>query len=569
MRRTIALLATLTACGIVALSPLRAAGAEPAKQLTADQVKALIVKLGDADFKVREAAQKDLAAAGPSALGALEQATESDDAEVKQRATEAIKQIKNAIALAVSQDVAKNYLWSYPVGNGIIGSPVVYGGAAYVTGQDLTIHAVDAKTGKEAWTFALPVKGMPQVSAGEKVVALTVGTTLTVVGAKDGNQLWHKDVRPAPAAAPAGGAGAAVAPVPVAPGQGGNVAPNARPGAIMAAGGFVAMGRPQAWVVGDVVVARVAADKLKAFKALSGEDAWEMEVKPAWSPISPAVVADGIAYLVEAQSVSAIDLASQKRLWTQELANCTSLVFGAQTLACTAGGKIVALDAKKGEKLWEADMAGAGAGNAAGPNMMPSGIRAGTLVLDDRRVYAVLGDEMVTFDLKKGDKATAKLDLSVPQAEPGKEAGADPTVPAANGLVVVGQAGAGGGMILSTSGVRGGMARWTAANGTIYVGGNGGLFAFDGATGQRLWALPIKQMMQADPVVVEGVIYYGTSRSGSVTTDDKTPDKDLPGLHALGLKAGAPASAPAKADAAPAGGPVKRIGGPMPPVSAQ
>ena len=151
------------------------AASQAAVQLTAEQVKALVAKLGDADFKVREAAQKELVQAGPAVLDALEQAAKSDDAEVKQRAAEAIKEIRDAIALAVSQEVAKNYLWSYTLDNGAIGSPVVYGGAAYVIGQDWKLHAVDVKTGKKVWAFDLPVKGMAQVSAGEKVVAADRG----------------------------------------------------------------------------------------------------------------------------------------------------------------------------------------------------------------------------------------------------------------------------------------------------------------------------------------------------------------------------------------------------------
>jgi outer membrane protein assembly factor BamB len=89
------------------------------------------------------------------------------------------------------------------------------------------------------------------------------------------------------------------------------------------------------------------------------------------------------------------------------------------------------------------------------------------------------------------------------------------------------------------------MARWTASSATLYVSANGGLFAFDGKSGQRLWALPNKQMLSGDPVVAEGAIYYTTSRY-LAAPDENTQPKDLPGLHAVKLKVGAPASAPAK-----------------------
>jgi outer membrane protein assembly factor BamB len=205
-------------------------------------------------------------------------------------------------------------------------------------------------------------------------------------------------------------------------------------------------------------------------------------------------------------------------------------------------------------------------------NMPPRGIRPGTLVADETRLYGVLGDEMISFDLRKGDKTSARLDLTVPQADGGEAAAGGNT----GAAVVVGPAGVavGGGMRM-TSSIRGGMVRWTAAGGTLYVGGNDGLFAFDGKTGQRLWVLPVKQTMPGDPVVADGVLYYTTARYGGPATDEKALPKDLPGLHAVKLGAmsatSAPAAAPAKSELPPAAvppavRPIKRIDGPLPPV---
>jgi outer membrane protein assembly factor BamB len=500
-------LAALAACGVLAVRPLQTAASEPAKTSTADQIKALVAKLGDKDFKVRDAAQKDLVQAGPAALDALEQAAKSGDAEVKQRAAEAVKQIKNAVAMAVSLDMAKNYLWSYTIQNGVIGAPAVSGGKAYVIeqGPDWKLHAVDLKTGKNAWTAGVRERGQPQVSAGEKVVALTVGASLTVVSAKDGNQLWRKDLRPAPASAPAGAAGPAVAPGPRPPGQ-----------AAAAWGGMAS--NPRVWVVGDVVVARVGMVRLKAFKALTGDDAWEMEVKPAGFPMCNTVVAGGIAYLSEGQLVTAIDLATQKRLWSQEVGFCTGLVLGGQTLVCRTASKFVALEIKKGEKAWDA---GWNPDVAAGPQGPIARGRDSGLVMDDARLYTLVGDEMTTFDLKKkGEKATAKLDLSFPEAEGGGESSK-------------------GGAV---------MARWTACDGTLYVDTMQGLLAFDGKDGQRLWALPLPttQMLSGAPVVADGVIYFATTPVGTAPFDEKAPPKDQPGLHAVKLKAVMATTAPAK-----------------------
>jgi outer membrane protein assembly factor BamB len=532
MARSLAFCLALVVCGAMAAWPLRSSAAEPAKSLTADQVKALIAKLGDADFKVRDAAQKDLVHAGPAALDALEQAAKSGDAEVKQRAAEAIKQIKDAVALADTQEMAKNYVWSHAIQNGAIGSPVVLGGMAYVVGQGPTLHAVDIKTGKEAWSYSMPTKGSPLVSAGEKVIALTVGRILMVVSVMDGNQLWQKDLRPATASTPAPGAGQAVAPASLPPGQ----APNGPPGPVLAAGPIMPLGRLQAWVVGDAVVVRIALNKLKAFKALTGDDAWEMEVKPAGFPMCNTVVAGGVAYTSEGASVTAIDLSTRKRLWSQEVGFCTGLARGGQTLVCRTAGKFVALETKKGEKAWAVDW---NPDLPAGPQGPIARSRDSGLVVDDARLYTLVGDEITTFDLNnKGKMTTAKLDLSLLETEGGKDA--------ANSLNARPQGGAGG-----NGNFNGGldMARWTACGGTLYVDTVQGLFAFDGKDGRRLWVLPLptKQMLSGAPVVADGVIYFATTPLSTAQFDEKTLPKDLPGLHAVKLKIGMPATAPAKA----------------------
>jgi outer membrane protein assembly factor BamB len=327
----------------------------------------------------------------------------------------------------------------------------------------------------------------------------------------------------------------------------------------VAVAGRIGYVQPRAWVAGDVVVARVALDKLKAFKALTGEDAWEIEVKPG-SPMCFPVVNGGIAYLTEGDSVTAIDLATQKRLWTTELANCTSLARGGQALVCQAGGKIVALDvSKKGEKLWDADLPEGGAGGGPALNVPVAKVRGfGGLVVDDSRVYMVAGDEMVTYDLKKGEKASSKLDLTLPEEGAKEGAAAGDGV----GTVVVGPGGGAGGMVVIQGGgnvmmtsASGGLMRWTASGGMVYAATNKGLFAFDGKSGQRLWLLTINQRLSGDPVVAGGAIFFGTMRAygPAAAPDEKALPKDLPGLHAVKLKevaatpTTAPAAAPAKA----------------------
>ena len=565
MKRCAWILVALTACSAMLVSPLFSADAptappaasQAAKALTADQVKAAIARLADKDFKVRAAAQKELVQGGPAVLDALEQATKNDDAEVRQRAADAIKEIKAAVAAATSLELAKNFLWSYPMENGANSSPVVVGGMAYVTGQDGKLHAVDSKTGKVIWMVALPTRGASQVSADEKVVIVTQMQSVTAFDTKEGKQLWQKEIKAAgavfggkgPASGPVmnppiravplngggaagGGAGANLAPggAPVVNQQGAAGGAVARPGVIVAAGPFQ-LTRAQSWVVGELVVTRLG-DKLKACKALTGDDAWEMDVKAAGSYCN-SVLADGVLYLVTEKSVAAIDLASHKELWNVELPSCSSLAMGGKTLCCLAAGKIVALDAKKGDKLWDADVP---AGAAAGGNIAPVGMSGAmgyrNLVVDDARVYVVIGEELTTFDLKKGEKATAKLDLSVPQAEGAK----DPATGGPDGgMTVVIQGGAAG---FKTMPMNSGMVRWTAAGGTLYGANNLAIFAFDGKTGQRLWALPISLMLTAEPTVADGVIYFATMKRYAAQPVEDPQPKDLPGMHALKMPKG-------------------------------
>ena len=511
MRPICAISIVLVVCG-VALCQTPAPASQPAKILTADHVKALIAKLGDADFKARDAAQKELVAAGPAVLDALDQAAKSDDAEVKSRAKATTKEIRDGIAKVVSAELAKKCDWSYPLPNGALDAPVLHEGKAYVVGLDWKLHAVDAKTGKPAWAADLSARGQVQVSIGEKVVALISGTVLTALDPKDGNQLWRNTT-----------------------GNGGGPMMGALNNMV---GGPFGMVVPRVWVVGDAVVARVAMDKLKAYRAFDGNEVWETELKTGTArTFCVPIVEGGILYVPEGESLSAIDLKTQKRVWTVELANCARLARGGVALLCATGDKLVALDAKKGVKLWDADLPGRA--GAAGPGMAPRVLPGTGLVADDQRAYIAIGDELTTFDLKKGEKATAKLDLIVPQAEEGGAA------------TPVGGFGQGGGnappagVAASTNSA---VARWTAADGTLYGATTNALIAFEGKTGQRLWALPLKnQRITGDPVIEGDVIYVGTGRYGAAQpADEKTLDKDRPGLHAVKLPSPAAGAAPAK-----------------------
>src|SRR5262245_60652525 len=66
----------------------------------ADPVDKLIADLGDESVSVRESAQQAIIASGPTAIPRLRNALQSQDAEVRQRATCALSELERAEKLA-------------------------------------------------------------------------------------------------------------------------------------------------------------------------------------------------------------------------------------------------------------------------------------------------------------------------------------------------------------------------------------------------------------------------------------------------------------------------------------
>jgi hypothetical protein len=84
------ILALLVGIGLLGLLTVPAA----ADKVDAERIDKLIEQLGSGSFQEREAATKALDAIGPPALDKLRKATQSEDIEVKRRATELVKRIE-------------------------------------------------------------------------------------------------------------------------------------------------------------------------------------------------------------------------------------------------------------------------------------------------------------------------------------------------------------------------------------------------------------------------------------------------------------------------------------------
>jgi outer membrane protein assembly factor BamB len=93
-------------------------------------------------------------------------------------------------------------LWSIPVDKGNAG-PVVVDGVVYLwvrqSGED-TLMALDAKTGKEKWTYKCGGRGEdgPQTTplvVGDYIYALGYGGKLSAMHLKDGKKSWARDLK--------------------------------------------------------------------------------------------------------------------------------------------------------------------------------------------------------------------------------------------------------------------------------------------------------------------------------------------------------------------------------------
>ena len=480
------LLAMLLPALLLGQVPTTAPTSRPATQASPEKIRALIEQLGDKNFKLRAAAENQLIVIGAPALEAMRKATESTDAEIKSRAAALVIEIDAAISAAASDEMAKNYLWSYPIKDGCVGAPAVFGDTAYAIGKDGKFHAVDIKTGKKVWA-ADPGDGIwgAEVFAGNEVVFLTQGMAANVFSAKDGKPLWKKDMN------------------------------KSRVGEDYMAG------RLNAWDLGELVVTQAGVNTYKAFKAATGDDAWQVEVKQpdVNSPCAPAF-SDGVLYAKAGQKLVAIELATRKEVWSQDkdVGGCTALGIGGKTVCCLVGDRIVALDTAKGQKLWAAATPAAG---DMPPGMRPGIGRVERLVVDDSRLYLALfgGQGVATYDLKKGDRKILKLDMEVPlrASEQPKPTSFDPddspVLPGVQGLTW-----------------------WIVSAGRLYAANDSALMAFDAADGHRIWLLRIREPLSGEPVIQDGVMYFATERRPSDRQPiTKLQPQDSAGLHALKL----------------------------------
>jgi outer membrane protein assembly factor BamB len=511
-------------------SPLLWPQAATAPAASPERIAELVKQLGDNNFKIREEAQKELTRIGLPAHEALQQAAQSKDMEVQQRASTILAEIARSAFRRSSLAIARNLLWSVPVKAGIAGAPLVKDGVVYAPTADGKLLAVEAKTGKAIWTCDETAEGSasltePILSGG--LLFVTDGSKmLYAVDAAKGKVLWKFEVP------------AAVAQVP-------------RIRSLTATVGLPAAAD------GKVYMPDGGNSKLYALDANSGEKKWEADLpngcfgRPtAGDGIVCAAAGDGTVLAMDGEG---------RQLWQMSLNSpATGLTLTDGRLCFVAEGSLQALDAKTGKSLWKVDLPSSSTATSVRMTVIVNGrVRTwnrcddDSVAVADGTVYAISGGNLVAVSAKEGKKKWEyKLVL---KAEELKD---DPSAAGNDGdgvLVVAGGAGAiqvkaqvavvAGRAIFNRPGLT--LASLAVGKDAAYVGTASGLHAIDLQTGQRLWYLPTSGAVAGRPVLVNGVVYFGTApaaampvavniNNGGAPDDNKPAKENQPiGLHAL------------------------------------
>jgi len=333
-------------------------------------IPALVRKLGDNDYKTRQDAQEQLRRLGSAARAALEKAATDDDSEVRQRATDLLKELAVVETQTQAQAMRKNLLWTFELVRGPAGPPAIADGKVVFLGSDSKLHALDAAKGKELWnlgTFTIKVGECDTPVLADGTVFLTdrVDSVYAIDLAK-GQLLWRQN--------------------------GMN-----RLGLPCVEKGFVYL---QANDEAMVMLARTGEVKAKEPSPFS-------TVRPVW--------AGGIFYRLDSvkstrsasapehvQGIVAIQ-GKDKRLWEFDPeAECSHLFLSGDALYFKAAAIVGALEAKTGKKLWDFGL--------------PALVREeGLFAVVDGTVYATCYNKLVALEAKTGQKKW-QADFSPTQA---------------------------------------------------------------------------------------------------------------------------------------------------------
>ncbi|HEX9823030.1 MAG TPA: PQQ-binding-like beta-propeller repeat protein [Actinomycetota bacterium] len=202
--------------------------------------------------------------------------------------------------------------WSFEVEGETLGAPAVAGGLVYVSAarpsaRAGTVYAIDAETGEEAWRFSPSGSALGFSSfavAGDLAYVGTGDRTVRALGVEDGREVWSRVVR-----APFG--------------------PRSMPA-----------------VPGDLVVGDVLGGVYR-LGAADGEIAWDFRVPGSLLSGSPIVAGGFVVVGDDTGQASAIDLEEGLLVWKDTFGSArleAPAADGDHVYLASRGGRVVALE---------------------------------------------------------------------------------------------------------------------------------------------------------------------------------------------------------------------------------
>lgn len=526
--KTIACLSFALALAAFLGGPLPAGEAAPAAG--AEKIQELVKQLGSDDYKVREAAQKELAVIGVPAKAELEKALRGGDMEVQTRAAQLLEEIAQQEAAARSAGIAKKVLWSAAIKGGVTGAPVLCGKVLYALGED-GIHAIDTEKGKDLWVAA--AKADARFAVGGGVLAYVDGQALMAVDVATGKAKWKNE-----------GFGTATPSAPAADESGVYVTDSAgklyalstgegkelwKADALVSAAAPVCAGKsvlvtgtpatPQAAAQPGQPVAAIARLNVgnmvvQAYDAATGKQAWEFKSD---RPVLSVVAGKDAAFVLSQSNLAAMDLAGGKQQWKYDLPE--PIQAGFQRIVA-AHGRIVVSE-----------------GGASAP------------VVCGDNVFVMMASQVVGVSAKTGQKA---LEAKI---KPDGGADSNKGIQLNAGNVQI-QGGIAIGGRIRDGGASG--TGFAVDNGIVYVQKGNSLLAIDLKAAKTLWSVDLPYAFGGAPVVRDGTLYLALKavdanaaaggakarmivngqvvEQGDDGPKDATELKLAPGVHAMKVK---------------------------------
>jgi outer membrane protein assembly factor BamB len=273
--------------------------------------------------------------------------------------------IVGACSTLYALDAASTTLvWSYQLGGGLDGAPVVSNGTVYASAGGVNaVYALSASTGALLWQSPVSVGGAPsQPVLGNGAVFVTAGGLLLALNAGTGAQLWQHIFSGYLLSGLAYGASTVYfwaynLNCTQAPCYGLN-AYDAASGLFVWGGVYTNISAPP--VVANGVLYEPDYQLLNAFDASLGTTLWSVSVSATASIQEPPAIANGIAYLSMSDgSIIAFNTSNQTKVWqvsaSSSLPSLAILGDGA-LFAAGGGASVYALDPATGNQLWRSPL---------------------------------------------------------------------------------------------------------------------------------------------------------------------------------------------------------------------